>query len=109
MNSKPISTEANERRLIDVEELKRRIIAFATGTHTAYLVIENIVMMMNQADTVDAVEVVRCRDCKSSRPLNRENWVEGQFIDKCVWCDAHRDGVLPDDFCSDGERRGENA
>lgn len=26
--------------------------------------IENIVMMIDQADTVDAVEVIRCKDCK---------------------------------------------
>lgn len=48
---------------------------------------------------VDAVEVVRCKDC--------ENWNEGIF-----WCDQHShydehewDMFGADDFCSFGKRR----
>ena len=44
-----------EKRLIYADELKRRIIAFATGCHTTYLTVDNIIMLLNQADTVDAV------------------------------------------------------
>ena len=50
-------------RVIDADGLRRRIVAFCTGCSTTYLTVENIVMMINQADTVDAVPVVRCRDC----------------------------------------------
>ena len=50
-------------RLIDADGLRRRIVAFCTGCSTTYLTVENIVMMINQADTVDAVPVVRFRDC----------------------------------------------
>lgn len=50
-------------RLIDADELRGRIIAFSTGCRTTYLTVANIVMMINKADTVDAVPVVRCRDC----------------------------------------------
>lgn len=46
-------------RLIDADLLRGRIIAFCTGCSTTYLTVENIVMMINQADTVDAVPVVR--------------------------------------------------
>lgn len=42
-------------RLIDADELRRRIIAFSTGSNTTYLTVENIVTMINKADTVDAV------------------------------------------------------
>lgn len=44
------------------------------------------------APTVDAVEVVRCRDCK--------HW------DKDFgWCDKKRIHMVSDDFCSYGERK----
>lgn len=37
-------------RLIDADELRRRIIAFSTGSNTTYLTVENIVTMINKAD-----------------------------------------------------------
>lgn len=43
------------------------------------------------APTVDAVEVVRCRDCRSyNKP-------------KTGWCEVHLDCEHPDDYCSYGE------
>lgn len=42
-------------RLIDVNEAKRRIIAFATGCHSEVLAVDSVIMMLNQSDTVDAV------------------------------------------------------
>ena len=47
--------DIKKNRLIYADELKRRIIAFATGCHTTYLTVDNIIMLLNQADTVDAV------------------------------------------------------
>ena len=46
--------------------------------------------------SVDAVPVVRCKDCK--------HFVWGKYCNK--YDDVH--GILtePEDFCSDGERRG---
>ena len=51
-------------RLIDADTIKQRIIAFCTGWNTTYLTVENIVMLINRADTVDAVPVVRCGECR---------------------------------------------
>lgn len=48
---------ATEKRLIDANEAKRRIIAFATGWHSEVLTVDSVIMMLNQSDTVDAVEV----------------------------------------------------
>ena len=50
------------------------------------------------APTVDAVEIVRCRECKHCDPETHH-------------CDHHMGTVAPlrrkpDDFCSYGERRG---
>lgn len=63
-------------RVIDADGLRRRIVAFCTGCSTTYLTVENIVMMINQADTVDAVPVVRCRDCvyAQSAKINKNGY-----------------------------------
>ena len=63
--------------------------------------------LIEEAPTVDAVEVVRCKDC-----VNYHNDGEAEGIG---WCDVHSrvDGLgewdifEPNDFCSDGERRTE--
>lgn len=85
------------KRLIDAEELKRRMIAFTTGANTNYLVIENIVMMINQADTVDAVEVCYCKDCKHMEITP----------DNLRWCNAWNgiNGMGDEGYCNYGERR----
>lgn len=55
------------------------------------------------APTVDAVEVVRCKDCKHCRELNRKDRIEEAYADGVLWCTNQSDGVWPDDFCSYGE------
>ena len=54
--------------------------------------------------TVDAVEVVRCKDCTHNRKaIDEKGW--GIFCS--IWGRGwHR--VEPDDFCSYGERRIDN-
>lgn len=48
---------------------------------------------VEDAPTVDAVIVTRCKDCRSyNKP-------------KTGWCEAHLDCEHPDDFCSYGERK----
>lgn len=59
----------------------------------------------------DNVEVVRCKDCKHSRTLDRTDPYENSFIGGCLWCRIGRgDGVSPEQFCDYGERiqEGEN-
>jgi hypothetical protein len=55
-----------------------------------------MVRLLEKAPTVDAVEVVRCKDCKHYKPDEYE-------------CGCDFAGGLPyvkaDDFCSYGERR----
>ena len=85
-------------RVIDADGLRRRIVAFCTGCSTTYLTVENIVMMINQANTVDAVPVVRCRDCvyAQSAKINKKGF---------LICPASRMEITDDDFCSYGERK----
>ena len=50
---------ATEKRLIWDEDAKRRIIALATGFHTDRLPVDMVInVILHQAPTVDAVEVV---------------------------------------------------
>ena len=68
------------------------------GTRSAVIrLTEKYREIILNAKTVDAVEVVRCRDCKKYRePF-------------CMINDTNKDGWLvnarPNDFCSYGERR----
>ena len=81
---------SNEKRLIDANELIKE--AYADGAY-GYVDAEQIA----NAPTVDAVGVVRCKDCKRFH-RNLEN---------DTYCDCV--GGLSDpeehDFCSYGERR----
>ena len=92
----------NEKRLIDADALLTELDKFvnpmpdANGLHflgglsTAITEIEN-------APTIDAVPVVRCKDCEYC----------GHF-DSLLYCDNSRGlagSVSPEGFCSYGERR----
>lgn len=63
---------------------------------------------LNLAPTIDAVVVVRCKDCKSCRELNREDRNEEAYAEGVLWCTNQSDGVWPDDFCSYGVRKDED-
>ena len=64
---------------------------------------------VDELPTIDAVPVVRCKDCKSSRELNeKERMCVCSNALICKNSEAHVDGwnpVWPDDFCSYGERK----
>jgi hypothetical protein len=59
----------------------------------------------------DCVEVVRCKDCKFSRPLDKSKSPEKYFKNSCVVCECET--VVGDEpiiyinthFCSYGERK----
>ena len=55
------------------------------------------VKLMNVAPTIDAVPVVRCKECKFS---------EDVLDNGCFQCNRKMIGMVrPDDFCSFGERK----
>ena len=88
-------------RLIDADAFLERM------SHTDRFF--GVVFDINDAPTVDAVPVVRCRECKHCRnlpnglcylytePYDNERGYKGEAV--CV---------EPDDFCSCGERRTDN-
>ena len=86
-------------RLIDTDGARRRIVAFATGLHSEVMPVETVLMLLTQMQTIDAVPVVRCRDCKHyeiHKPKVLENCERNGYIIP----------MKPDDFCSYGERKG---
>ena len=94
-----------EKRLIDANEVwhkihKRREAAYRELDHprcNAYLNAEFDVM---DAPTADAVEVVRCEDCKHYKYRWETDDGKGHGI-----CDHSTQHLLDDSFCSYGERK----
>ena len=101
---------AKEKRLIDANALKKEIVDFkvnlllknqdyGTGYFSALSVVEG---MLAYAPTVDAVEVVRCVNCKHYEKC------ESSLIGE-VWCCTGQGSARIQkneaDFCSYGERR----
>ena len=61
---------------------------------------EDVIMMIKTAPTVDAVPVVRCRDCKHYATAD----FDGNILCGCTLHSAMVD-ITPDSFCSYGERK----
>lgn len=85
----------NEKRLIDCEQAKRATYEEIFWTESEQAVVRNFLAKLPKAD---AVEVVRCKDCKRFVD-NRE-----AFFTYCKRGLKYL-YVKPDDFCSYGERK----
>ncbi len=81
----------NEKRLIDANELIKE--ANADGAY-GYVDAKQIA----DAPTVDAVPVIRCRECRYRFKNNNHSKNGCPIIDANIWMDD-------DDFCSHGERK----
>ena len=97
----------NEKRLIDANALKSEFEWLKSVVNESSKdEVMDVMQRIDNAPTVDAVEVVRCKDCK-----HRKEWLkEGTFY--CCNPDyGMASGVeLEDnDFCSYGERREKDA
>lgn len=79
-----------ERRLIDANALEAEFAGPFVQTY------KDCREALRGAPTIDAVEVVRCRECRKHREKGCLN---------IVWCDKWGNVVGMDDFCSYGERR----
>ena len=101
---------ANEKRLIDANwilgEIEHDLGCYEIGEMTEddalYVELRDVVKMVCAAPTVDAVEVVRCKDCKHY--LEEQHQCEHPTI-WAEYCSDFGMGVEPGDFCSYGERR----
>jgi hypothetical protein len=93
---------ATEKRLIDANALIDKFWQPECRTQTR----RDFVAMVNYAPTVDAVEVVRCKDCKHYR--NHPNglcYLHTEPFDNKQGYKGDAVCVEQDDFCSYGERK----
>ena len=90
-------------RLIDSDELWERL-NYEPCEHNADRD-EIALPIVNAAPTVDAVPVVRCKDCKWFADNNGGEWYGCKMFH--VVRITPEDAPKPDDFCSYGERREE--
>lgn len=80
-------------RLGDLDALKDAI-NFGISDAPTYIK-ATVDQYIDEAPTIDAVPVVRCRECIYC------SWQE----DNLVYCDNFERDMMPDDFCSVGERK----
>ena len=89
----------NEKRLIDREQAKRATYEEVFWSESEQAVVRNFLAKL---PTVDAVEVVRCKDCK------HYGWEQEPCHGRTQrFCKLHKGLVIVDrdTFCSYGERR----
>ena len=97
-------------RLIDADEVEYRAGGLINSprsdgvVYTEYVTRDDI----DNAPTIDAVEVVRCKDCDSY--VEAAFWFDDENKrHECHICTAHSIEVQRYDFCSYGERRDNGA
>ena len=96
-------------RLIDADRAMEIVRDQGIAHPNAYHLTNYAMLILREAPAVDAVEVVRCRECKHHRDKNEQ---EQQYLVEdiliCTSPDATDDcwnAVWPDHFCSYGERK----
>lgn len=120
-----VSTDTLERgvkmqmmRLVDANSYKRILEGLLSGVHSdgdeqenaEGLSISNCIRQLDDAPTIDAEPVVRCKDCEHFKNYGKTSLLaDGKNI-KAGWCyrrirydEEYR--MQPDDFCSYGKRR----
>lgn len=95
-------------RLIDadaflVDSIKEKRFVFCSEDMLGEQVIvktvyDELANALKHAPTVDAVEVVRCKDCAEYMP-----WLYGEKI--CGLLGSYHGDTKPDDYCSRGRKR----
>ena len=86
---------ANDKRLIDANALIKE-----ANSDGAYGYVD--AKQISEVPTIDAVEIVRCRDCKHYRPQKKSAHWENRanYCNRIVTIKTR-----PYDFCSYGERK----
>ena len=89
----------SEKRLIDANAFLKDILTAGIGKTIIEYSESDIGYMIRKRHTVDAVEVVRCKDCKYWQDNN-----DGYPHEECRW--GHGETPDANDFFSYGERNG---
>lgn len=90
-------------RLIDADRAMEIIHNQGIAHPNAYHLTNYATLILREAPTVDAVPVVRCKDCNHYKPQKKSAHWENRanYCNRVVTIK-----VQPDDFCSYGERKG---
>ena len=93
---------ATEKRLIDANDAEKFAREHILDAKERFLILD----FLRECSTVDAVEVVRCKDCK----YYCQDKINGAIcrhpeLDYDIECYDHWINTNPDDFCSYGERK----
>ena len=98
----------NEMRLIDANKLIKNGLRVNYGFDddgVLLIPIGDVIRSIKMAKTVDAVPVVRCRECKHWKPLGSKagnSFSDMEYIGGCEFTKYCR---RESDFCSYGERK----
>ena len=87
-------------KYVDMDKLKEMIEAKADTLIEGKQAFNYVSKWLDIIPSVDAVEVVRCKDCKWCMV---ENW-DGEILYGCDCAGAMND-ITPDSYCSCGERQ----
>ena len=85
-------------RLIDADRAMEIIHNQGIAHPNAYHLTNYATLILREAPTVDAVEVVRCRDCLYYTPVDDNTG-------KCAFLIGEHQYVVPDGYCYLGERK----
>lgn len=85
----------NESRLIEVKSARKK----AQRIYSDPVLLHVINNVLDETPAIDAVEVVRCKDCKKAK--------EATLCDFICTRDEVMMPMNADDFCSYGEKRGD--
>ena len=85
-------------RLIDADRAMEIVRNQGIAHPNAYHLTNYATLILREAPTVDAVKVVRCKDCKYWQDNN-----DGYPHEECRW--GHGETPEANDFCSYGERK----
>ena len=91
-------------RLIDADRAIEIVRDKGIAHPNAYHLTNYTTLILQEAPTVDAVEIVRCMDCKHYMPQKKS----AHWENRASYCNRFvRIKVRPNDFCSYGERKNE--
>ena len=96
---------SNGKRLIDADRAMEIVHNQGIEHQNAYHLTNYATLILREAPTVDAVEVVRCRECKHWKPSGSKagnSFSDMEYIGGCEFTNYYRS---ESDFCSYGERK----
>ena len=85
-------------RLIDADRALEIVRDQGIAHPNAYHLTNYATLILREAPTVDAIPVVRCRDCRAYTPVDNR-------IGKCVFLIGEHQYVVKNGYCYLGERK----